>query len=96
MFTVKLPAARRWPNRPGDPSAAMVSMDAEARWSSAVLIAWSRLPSALWTVPRETPAASATAVRVNWRGPSRRSVSALAANSVGDTDRSGFSAVPPF
>ena len=50
-------------------SAAMVSTNADARWSSAVLIAWSRLPSALCTVPRDTPAASATAVRLNWRGP---------------------------
>ncbi|MDT5323419.1 MAG: hypothetical protein QOF25_571 [Mycobacterium sp.] len=48
-------------------------------------MAWSRLPSALCTVPRETPAASATAVRLNRRGPIRRKVSVVAASRAGDT-----------
>ena len=38
-------------------------------------MALSRVPSTLWTVPRETPAASATAVRLNRRGPRVRNVS---------------------
>ena len=64
---------------------------ADLGWLSAVLIALSRLPRALWTVPRETPAASATAVRLNCLGPSRRSVAVVTASKVGETDRSGFS-----
>ena len=48
-------------------------------------MAWSRLPRALCTVPLETPASSATAVRLNRRGPIRRKVSVVAASSAGDT-----------
>ena len=40
----------------------------------------------------DTPAASATAVRLNCRGPSLRSVSVVAASSRGDTDRADPSA----
>ena len=36
-------------------SATIVSVNADTRWSSAVFMAWSRLPSALCTVPREAP-----------------------------------------
>nr|BBX79649.1 hypothetical protein MFLOJ_34360 [Mycobacterium florentinum] len=44
-------------------------------------IALSRVPNKLWTVPRDTPAASATAVKENLRGPSWRSVSEAAVNN---------------
>jgi hypothetical protein len=70
-------------------SARIASMNCDARWSSAILMAWSRLPNALCTVPRDTPAASATAVRLNCRGPMRRNVSAAAASSAGDTALTG-------
>ncbi|BBY23646.1 hypothetical protein MSTO_38510 [Mycobacterium stomatepiae] len=50
-------------------------------------IALSRLPNKLWTVPRDTPAASATAVKENRRGPSWRSVSDAAVNNVFGTVR---------
>src|SRR5690625_2118236 len=61
----------------------MVSMKAVDSWSSAAAMASSRVPKALCTVPRDTPADSATAVRLKRRGPSWRSVSAAAESNGG-------------